>query len=108
MCPRDYSLSVDTQSWGICSCWENGGRRSKNGNSATCIPVVPVTVSKNDAACSDTDSVWDTISSPAPENQWCTQSVSSKSKRVCQLHNSTNESDNQTPCEVHQLVPQGS
>ena len=41
MCPRDYLLSVDTKSWGICSCWENGGRRSKNGRSATCVPVVP-------------------------------------------------------------------
>ena len=42
MCPRDYGLNVDTQSWGACLCWENGGRRSKWGKSATCMPIVPV------------------------------------------------------------------
>ena len=31
MCPKDYMLTVDTVAWGICSCWENGGRRSING-----------------------------------------------------------------------------
>ena len=36
MCPRDYSLSVDTKSWGMCSCWENGARRSKNGTTTKC------------------------------------------------------------------------
>ena len=41
MCPRDYALSVDIQSWGVCSCWENGGRRSKNGRAATCLAVLP-------------------------------------------------------------------
>ena len=43
MCPRDYGLSVDTAFWGACLCWENGGRRSKNGKNATCISVLPVT-----------------------------------------------------------------
>ncbi|MBO7066147.1 MAG: hypothetical protein J6W40_00815 [Alphaproteobacteria bacterium] len=42
MCPRDYGLSVDTEFWGACLCWENGGRRSKNGKNATCIPELPV------------------------------------------------------------------
>ena len=31
MCPKDYRNEVDVQSWGACNCWENGGRRSKNG-----------------------------------------------------------------------------
>lgn len=39
MCPRDYDLSVDLQSWGMCSCWENGGRRSQNGVSTKCSAV---------------------------------------------------------------------
>ena len=39
MCPRDYSLSVDIESWGICSCWENGGRRSQNSKSTKCTTV---------------------------------------------------------------------
>lgn len=41
MCPRDYNTNVDIQSWGICSCWENGGRRSINGNSAKCVAQIP-------------------------------------------------------------------
>ncbi len=40
MCPKDYALGVDTKSWGICSCWENGARRSKNGTSAKCEEVL--------------------------------------------------------------------
>ncbi len=39
ICPNDYGLGVETQSWGVCSCWENGGRRSKNGASAKCEAV---------------------------------------------------------------------
>ena len=41
MCPRDYNINIDTDSWGICSCWENGGRRSTNGQSAKCDAVIP-------------------------------------------------------------------
>lgn len=40
MCPKDYALGVDTKSWGICSCWENGARRSKDGTSAKCEEVL--------------------------------------------------------------------
>ena len=36
MCTRDYGLSVDIESWGMCSCWENGARRSQNGQSTKC------------------------------------------------------------------------
>lgn len=42
MCPRDYGLNVQTQSWGACLCWENGGRRSKWGKSAKCVAEIPV------------------------------------------------------------------
>ena len=44
MCPRDYNLNVDTAFWGACLCWENGGRRSKNGRNATCVAELPVAV----------------------------------------------------------------
>ena len=30
-------LSVDTKSWGACLCWENGGRRSEDGASVSCV-----------------------------------------------------------------------
>ena len=47
MCPRDYNTNVDTLSWGICSCWENGGRRSINGNSTKCEIKIAPTVKQN-------------------------------------------------------------
>ena len=28
ICPANYEDKVDTQSWGTCSCWHNGGRRA--------------------------------------------------------------------------------
>lgn len=37
MCPKDYDLNVDTLFWGACLCWENGARRSENGQTATCV-----------------------------------------------------------------------
>jgi len=33
ICPNKYVETVDVASWGICSCWENGGRRPDNSPS---------------------------------------------------------------------------
>ena len=83
MCPRDYALSVDTQSWGACSCWGNGGRRSKNGKTATCVAELPTnTTDVNDASClTQTFS----ISNDNFNNSsvWCTQPVTDSANRVC-------------------------
>ncbi|MBO5704407.1 MAG: hypothetical protein J6R99_00135, partial [Alphaproteobacteria bacterium] len=36
ICPANYEDKVDTQSWGTCSCWHNGGRRALiTGNDTT-------------------------------------------------------------------------
>ena len=37
-CPMNYWRKVDTLSWGVCNCWENGGRRSDDGRSLKCVP----------------------------------------------------------------------
>jgi hypothetical protein len=37
ICPRNYDTAVDTLSWGMCSCWENGGRRSQNNYTTKCV-----------------------------------------------------------------------
>lgn len=37
ICPRDYDLGVDTASWGICSCWANGARRSQDNYTTKCV-----------------------------------------------------------------------
>ena len=49
MCPRDYELSVDIASWGMCSCWENGGRRSQNAKSTKCNTIYYVNKTWKDA-----------------------------------------------------------
>ena len=70
MCPRDYDITVDTQSWGACLCWENGGRRSKNGKSPKCIGGFPVTPSgANDRECTSTETF--TPSTSADDTDWC-------------------------------------
>lgn len=84
MCPRDYSLSVDTQSWGACLCWENGGRRSKNGLSPKCVASLPVAETANDNNCSDT-TPWDTSSGVPTINNWCTKGTTYKNQ-VCPLN----------------------
>lgn len=37
ICPRDYDMNVDTDSWGICSCWANGARRSQDNYTTRCV-----------------------------------------------------------------------
>ena len=39
VCPANYARDIDTKSWGICSCWENDHRRSKNGTTTKCEKV---------------------------------------------------------------------
>lgn len=51
MCPRGYIDTVDTKSWGMCNCWENGARRSKWGQSVKCVPAIPTSTAKNDVDC---------------------------------------------------------
>lgn len=86
MCPRDYSLGVATQSWGACLCWENGGRRSKWGKAAKCMPVLPVDKSGDDIACSSGTFATVTTSSDFSEDAWCVQDVINKGlNQVCPL-----------------------
>jgi hypothetical protein len=101
MCPQDYSLRVDIDVWGACLCWENGGRRSKNGQSAKCVPMVPV-VYDNSAvdACDDAhdvscqeigreglctilDASYYVGHNSIPVSAWCTPEMSSDSDQVC-------------------------
>ena len=100
MCPMGYDNDVDVQSWGACSCWENGGRRSNNGTSTQCLPSFPVkTASYTDngvqytdiharnASCtlrgnSGTFSLWTSKSSAPTANDWCTVKPDDTTNRV--------------------------
>lgn len=94
MCPAGYAAKIDTKSWGICSCWENGNYRSKNGTSETCLPVLRM---KNNTAADGTVCTEGIISTPGMNNtssggdtidtasktNWCQQNVRSSKGQVC-------------------------
>lgn len=82
MCPRDYGLAVDTESWGICSCWENGARRSKNGMSAKCVAVLPTDISANDTVC---ENGMEVSTAGTDDTKWCTRNVMSTNNQVCPI-----------------------
>lgn len=87
MCPRDYDLNVDTQSWGACLCWENGGRRSKWGKSAKCVSGLPVT--KEDAQdryCSQISATLQITTKQTTADSWCTQTLTSDFGQICPLN----------------------
>ena len=102
MCPAGYAAKIDTKSWGICSCWENGNYRSKNGKSETCLPVLRM--KNNTIAADDTLCTKDIIGtrnsnqgSAAPsETNWCQQNVRSSKGQVCPGMNTLPETDAET------------
>ena len=104
VCPKDYSFNVDVDAWGICSCWANGGRRSKDGLYNKCAAVLPVThleqgvqVPANDAPCSEDD----TLRSSPTINEWCTSTVNTSTNQVCPLTRQTDD------CEIPEHLPEG-
>lgn len=84
ICPQNYNDKVDVQSWGACSCWENGGYRSKNGATPSCLPILPVNnnASKDDVICTS-ELLEEDLPSNQSEYSWCQQSVMSSLGQVC-------------------------
>lgn len=104
MCPLNYSNDVDTQSWGMCSCWENGGYRSKNGTLPTCRPLLPALSGENDPICSadilcdntngGTEALCTQPRYTESVQYWCQQSIFSTKGQVCPTTNiTTDEND---------------
>lgn len=94
MCPARYSDEIDTQSWGMCSCWENGGYRSKNGTSTICRPILPAisgSSSTEEELCSEnvlcgTDNTGKYLCEQPRKNNskyWCQQQVVSSDGKLC-------------------------
>ena len=87
MCPRDYDLNVDTQSWGACLCWENGGRRSKYGKSPKCIAGAYVATNPppQDRKCTQNESLACLPEGTVPSiDSWCLIDPSAQNQ-VCPL-----------------------
>ena len=96
MCPANYGKDVDTQSWGMCSCWENGGFRSKNGTISACRPLLRImdtsnagTFSEEDVLCSE--NVLPGVNGTVSGNSWCQQLVLSSTGQVCPTMTTTVE-----------------
>jgi len=87
MCPEHYATKIDTDSWGICSCWENGRYRSKNGTTQVCMPIIPIAQVSEDS--SDPVCSAELLGQSLPtdlstqEHGWCQQSVSNSNGVIC-------------------------
>ncbi len=98
VCPKDYILNTDTNAWGACLCWENGGRRSKQGQIKKCMAVLPVALNgswaaptANDASCTLSSGFYMILGNQAPSiNHWCTSDLEPNTNQVCPInsHNS--------------------
>ena len=84
VCPANYATKVDIQSWGACSCWENGGYRSANGVTEICRPLLPIANTNNGSIpiCNE-NLLNEPLSSNPNENQWCQQPIMSALSQVC-------------------------
>ncbi len=98
ICPQNYKMQVDTTSWGICSCWDNGGRRSNNGTIGKCTASSPAisreeNTTPSNAKCdpssmglpsmfeSDTEGAKNSRTTSRAEN-WCELDIS-QDDQVC-------------------------
>jgi hypothetical protein len=95
MCPRDYRLDVDTNSWGACICWENGGRRSKWGKSTKCTPSFATNYDdKKDKQCDNDDAIKPTTETTI--DQWCTQNTNTDNQVLCPPDTTTTDCNDET------------
>lgn len=90
MCPAHYADKIDIQSWGMCSCWENGNKRSKNGISETCRSLLPITntnyTGEDEPICDETTIAFiddDLYTFPNAQEQWCQQKILSSRGQTC-------------------------
>ncbi|MBO4480777.1 MAG: hypothetical protein J5742_04145 [Alphaproteobacteria bacterium] len=107
LCPRDYMLTVDTTAWGACSCWENGGRRSKHGLSSKCSAIIPVQQEAQDAICDNSMQLNTTNQDPTFDT-WCTSQIKLETNQVCPFNDQSPTCDIPTdPVTDESLIPTG-
>ena len=100
ICPRNFVNNIDTDTWGWCSCWENGGRRSKQGMSEKCLAVIPID-NHNDTnvrKCSDSGNNPNTNDNLALGfYDWCDATVNSTTNQVCPFHHQSSDCASNIP-----------
>ena len=102
ICPKNYINNLDTRAWGMCSCWENGGRRSRNGESQKCMAIIP-TFNQNQEPreCRASGSAFNDENSTPGFNDWCTAIVNTTTNQVCPM------TEQNTNCSIPNWVPDG-
>lgn len=86
MCPAGYAAKIDTKSWGMCSCWENGNYRSKNGTSETCLPVlrmIKTAAAEDGVPCTKNIIADHNTTAELSDTKWCQQNVQSSKGQIC-------------------------
>ncbi len=81
VCPRNYVENIDVNAWGICSCWQNGARRSLNGTSSKCSAYFPYNSdcpAENESVTLPTDFFYDSDSI----QNWCPAKIDVITDRV--------------------------
>ena len=87
ICPKDYDVNIDTNAWGMCSCWENGGRRSKDGLSSKCLSAIPVASQENNANCDNNSMTISNSNMILSYDNWCTSNINPTTNQVCPFDN---------------------
>ncbi len=89
VCPHNYHETIDTKSWGICSCWENGARRSENGKTAKCVTeYYDKTATENNDSTENKEEMvistnWKSGKSISYKNQVCIHSMYENNQIKC-------------------------
>ena len=108
VCFKDYNLLIDANAWGICSCWENGGRRSKNGLISKCSSVIPLDDIDNMKPCGTLTTGLcsnDLYSSGRQCNnvlidEYCISTINKNTNQVCPFGHQ-NTADDSNACESY-------
>jgi len=58
ICPKDYTNQIATEAWGACQCFENGARRSMNGESPKCEQATRNCSSNNCTTLTEYSDTW--------------------------------------------------
>lgn len=106
MCPKNFANNIDTDTWGVCSCWENGGRRSRNGESEKCMAIIPTNNNGQyePSPCSRSGTTAFANDDATPGfNDWCDATINTNTNQVCPMP-ATNQINN---CSVPAWVPKG-
>ena len=116
MCPKNYNLNTDINTWGVCLCWENGGRRSKNGKLSKCSNVLPIVLSSpnNPTTANDQDCAslspgylvpvgWPNLNI----DQYCTSTVNNTTNQVCPFDPQNSNCTIPTDENGNSLIPAG-